>query len=236
MLHRRLAPEILDTLPTTDPRAQRSRNDLRRLHRAMGTLSIACSALDHAAASAGASKPKSLLELGAGDGTMMSRLARKRAKRWPGIQASMLDRVNLVQPETLEAIRQQGWKPGVIASDVFDWLAIREEKRWDLIWANLFIHHFEREELAGLLFDVAQRTRAFVCCEPRRSLLPLVGSRLLGALGAGSVTRHDAVVSVRAGFRGKELSHLWPDRKAWLLHEYPAGLFSHCFVAIRKKR
>jgi hypothetical protein len=48
------------------------------------------------------------------------------------------------------------------------------------------------------------------------------------------VTRHDAVISVRAGFAGRELSALWPDRDRWLVIEGPAGRFSHRFVAQRK--
>ena len=52
--------------------------------------------------------------------------------------------------------------------------------------------------------------KAFVACEPRRSAFALLGARMVFALGANDVTRHDAVASVRAGFRGRELSGLWP--------------------------
>lgn len=49
-----------------------------------------------------------------------------------------------------------------------------------------------------------------------------------------AVTRADAVLSVRAGFRGAELQALWPAATArWSLAETRAGLFSHCFVASR---
>jgi hypothetical protein len=42
------------------------------------------------------------------------------------------------------------------------------------------------------------------------------------------------VLSVHAGFRGSELSALWPRHpKGWRLREYPAGLFSHCLRAER---
>lgn len=43
----------------------------------------------------------------------------------------------------------------------------------------------------------------------------------------------EAVVSVRAGFTDKELSALWPREGRWQLHEYRAGLFTHCFAACR---
>lgn len=233
MFARRVEPELLDHLPAADLEAQRSRADLRRLHRFMGTLAIGCSALDRATAGV---DPRSLLEIGAGDGSLLLRLAEKRAKRWPDVRVTLLDRVNVVAPATLDAIRATGWKPAVVTADVFDYLAIQHESRWNVIWANLLLHHFERDDLVGLLGDVAERTSAFVCCEPRRTLLPLASSRLVGLTGAGRVTRHDALASVRAGFRAKELSHMWPKRRDWLLHEYPAGLFSHCFMAIRKRR
>ena len=54
-------------------------------------------------------------------------------------------------------------------------------------------------------------------------------AKLVGLIGCNSVTRHDAVVSVRAGFTNRELSDLWPTQGAWLLQEQRAGLFSHLF-------
>ncbi|HEU4708590.1 MAG TPA: hypothetical protein VFS17_04690, partial [Methylophilaceae bacterium] len=77
----------------------------------------------------------------------------------------------------------------------------------------------------------------FVACEPRRSWFALGGSRLVGLLGANDVTREDAVLSVKAGFRERELSSLWPHAgHSWELHECAAGLFSHCFIATRSDR
>jgi hypothetical protein len=87
------------------------------------------------------------------------------------------------------------------------------------------------------LAAIAARCDAFVACEPRRSLPGMIGSRLLPALGVSADTRHDAAVSVRAGFRGEELSRLWPaDGIGWTLSERPAGPFSHLFIASRGGR
>lgn len=232
-LPRRVEPELLDGLAAEDPRAQRSRDDLRRLHRAMATLAIVQRALDRGTAGI---RPQNLLELGAGDGLLMLRLAQRRAARWPDVRITLLDRLHLVVPQTLDGLRQAGWTPSVVAMDVFDWLATPDDTRWDVVSANLFIHHFSSTDLARLLAGIAARSRVFFCCEPRRAALPLAGSHLIGLLGAGPVTRQDAVLSVRAGFRARELSDLWPDHADWVLDEYPAGLFSHCFLAIRKER
>ena len=64
----------------------------------------------------------------------------------------------------------------------------------------------------------------------------ITGSLLLGAIGCNDVSRHDAVISVRAGFADHELSALWPASSPYRLEEYAAGLFSHCFVAQRMQR
>jgi hypothetical protein len=231
-LLRRVEPELLDDLTAEDPRAQRSRNDLRRINRAMATLLIVQRALDRGTS---VFRPSTLLELGAGDGSLMLRLAQRRAGCWPDVHVTLLDRLNLVAPRTLEGMRKVGWTPRVVAMDVFYWLARSDDTSLDVVFANLFMHHFSSSELAHLLAGIAARSRVFLCCEPRRSALPLVGSHLIGLLGAGAVTRQDAVSSVHAGFRAKELSDLWPNPQDWEVHEYSAGLFSHCFLAIRKE-
>ncbi len=232
-LPRRVERELLDGLAAEDPRAQRSRHDLRFIQRVMSTLPIVQQALDRGTADF---VPRTLLELGAGDGSLMLRLARRQASRWPEVRLTLLDRLDLVTPQTLDGMREVGWTPRVLAMDVFDWLAKRDDTRWDIVIANLFVHHFSPGELERLLGGIAARTRVFLCCEPRRSALALVGSHMIGLLGAGPVTRHDAVSSVHAGFRSHELSNSWPDQEGWVLNEYPAGLFSHCFLAVRSEQ
>jgi hypothetical protein len=232
-LPRRVESELLDGLAAGDPRARRSRDDLRRIHRAMATLRIVQRALDRGTKG---TLPRTMLELGAGDGSLMLRLARNRASRWPGLGVTLLDRLDVIAPETLAGIRSVGWAPDVVTMDVFDRLAQHDDARWDIVLANLFVHHFAPGDLERLLAAVAARTRLFVCCEPRRSAMAVVGSHVIGLLGAGPVTRQDAVSSVHAGFRSRELSALWPRRDDWIVEEHAAGLFGHCFVAIRKER
>ena len=230
-LPRRVEPELLDGLAAEDPRARRSRDDLRRIHLAMATLPIALRALDQGC---DGMQPHTLLELGAGDGSMLLRLARRRASAWPALQVTLLDRLKLVSQGTLDEFRALGWSPSVVADDVFDWLPKTREPQWDVVFANLFMHHFSSAELQRLLAWIAARSRVFFCCEPRRAALPLAASHLVGLIGAGPITRQDAVMSVHAGFRAQELSRLWPNPRDFRLHEYAAGLFSHCFLAVRK--
>ncbi|MFS8137957.1 MAG: hypothetical protein ACMG50_07525, partial [Thermomonas sp.] len=58
-------PELLDQLPANDPRAIRSRSDLRRINWLMGTTGLLANALDPLLAN----RPDAhIIELGAGDG------------------------------------------------------------------------------------------------------------------------------------------------------------------------
>ncbi|HSQ05820.1 MAG TPA: hypothetical protein VLN59_17410 [Burkholderiales bacterium] len=103
----------------------------------------------------------------------------------------------------------------------------------DALLVNLFLHHFDGQPLRQLLRLVQRRTRVFVACEPRRAPLPLATSRLLGLIGCNGVSRHDALASVRGGFRAAELSELWGNRDGWSLREQSKGPFSHVFIASR---
>jgi hypothetical protein len=58
-----------------------------------------------------------------------------------------------------------------------------------------------------------------------------LGARLVFALGANDVTRHDALASVRAGFRDLELSILWPEDRGWTCQERGIFPFSQLFCA-----
>jgi len=229
-LPRRVEPEMLDLLPQADPRAIRSRQDLRRINRVMATHSILCRGID--AATRGR-PPRRIVELGAGDGTLLLRLARRRAAKWPGVEATVVDRQDLVASETRQGFATLGWTLRVVACDVFEWVDEADAVPYDLSLANLFLHHFADEALRLLLSGVAARSNAFVACEPRRAATALVGSHLVGLLGCNAVSRNDAVLSVRAGFRDAELAAAWPETHSWQIDEYPAGLFSHCFLATR---
>jgi hypothetical protein len=231
-LARTVLPETLDALPEDAPDAVRSRRDLRRVNRVMRARGVLLRTIDEALA--GRPAPRRIVELGAGDGSLMLALARRLAPRWPGVRVSLLDRQRVVSPETLAAFGRLGWRAEPLQVDALRWAAEHGGEREDLALANLFVHHFDAAELRALLAGIAARCDAFVACEPRRGALPLAASRLIGLLGVNAVTRHDAVLSVRAGFRDRELSRAWPEAAGWRLRERAALPFSHCFAATRE--
>jgi hypothetical protein len=148
----------------------------------------------------------------------------------------LVDRQNLIQPATLDAFKRLDCEAEIIVADVLGWLESRPIEAGAVMIANLFLHHLDEAELRDLFRLVAASADLFAACEPRRAGLALFGSRLLGLIGCNEVTRHDAVVSVAAGFSGMELSALWPDPARWEMQEEAAGLFSHLFMASRQVR
>jgi Methyltransferase domain len=220
--------ELLDELPFDDPRARWSRRDLRRVNAWMRNHSIMARALQTAA---NGTTPKQIIDLGAGDGHFLLRVAKKTSPRWPGVRVTLLDHQKVVGLRTLSSFPPLGWQAEAVAADVFRWLPTVESM--DAVVANLFLHHFEDAQLVELFRTIAGRARWFVAIEPRRAPWPLFCCRLLWAIGCNAVTRHDAAVSVRAGFYGNELSALWPVDKDWQLTERRTGFFSHLFVARR---
>lgn len=175
-----------------------------------------------------------IAELGAGDGHFLLNVARRLNGRLQNTQGTLVDRLNTVDPQIFSQFERVGWHVRADVAEVMDWLRHNQPVGPQTIISNLFFHQFETEQLAEMFRLAANVSRLVIALEPRRSLLPRISGRLLWAIGCNSVTRHDAQISIRAGFAGTELSALWPDRQRWDLIEKPVGLFSHLFIARRK--
>ncbi len=225
-MKRVIQSEVLDGLLPGDPRAVRARLDLRRVNTWMRQPGLMADALRK---STSGRAPGPLTELGAGDGHFLFQVARRMTPHWPAMSVILVDRQKSVMPATLTSFTALGWRAEAVVADAFDWLSTPRDG--GIVVSNLFLHHFEEVRLAALLRLISRRAKWFVALEPRRAPLPLFFCRLLWLIGCAEVTRQDAATSVRAGFSGRELSELWPEKQGWELAEGRAGLFSHCFVA-----
>src|SRR3954468_21287631 len=134
MRARRLEVEWLDELPADDPRAKRSRADLRRINALMGNARIVASAAKPLLSSA----PRSLVELGAGDGEFALRAARLLDAS--GAEVILVDRQGIVSSGTRAGFTALGSKLRAEEADVFEWLE-RPGPAVHIIMANLFLHH-----------------------------------------------------------------------------------------------
>ena len=224
---RHIQPELLDDLPADDPRAIQSRRDLQKVNTFMGHPGIVTGALRRPPVPL-----RFLVELGAGDGTFLLRVATRLGPQ-SGVRAVLVDRQPSMSAATREGFHAVGWHIETRQSDVFEWLCRPQPETADVTLANLFLHHFRQSELANLLHLIAQQTKYFVACEPRRSRAGVWGVPLLRLIGCNEVTLHDGDISVRAGFRDREISGLWPNDGKWNLREGRRGLFTHAFVAAR---
>ena len=230
---RRIEPEWLDALPPGDRDAMNSRRDLRRINALMRNAETMAGILHGAAVHGQACR---LAEIGAGDGKFLLTVARRLARR-PGAgaaarEAVLVDRQFLLRNDTVDRFAQLRWTVRAIQSDVMDYLA-DEVDPVDTVVANLFLHHFSTEQLRQMLHAASQLASLFIAIEPKRSRLVWLCTHCLCLIGCNAVTRHDAPISVRAGFGASELSQLWPASPNWRLAERSSGVFSHLFVARR---
>jgi hypothetical protein len=162
---------------------------------------------------------------------LLLKLAKRFTPAWKPSRVVLVDREPAVSPKTKAQFDALEWRVEYAQMDVFEWLEQSRPQPADVTLVTLFLHHFKDHDLRRLLRSAAAQTRLFVACEPRRSAPALGATRLLRLIGCNDVTRHDARVSVRAGFTGRELSAAWPDGAAWKLEERRAGPFTHYFVA-----
>ena len=118
------------------------------------------------------------------------------------------------------------WRQG----DVFQVLGDGVE---GVVAANLFLHHFSDEQLrrlGGLVKDCG------VLCfsEPWRSRWSLLEGYLLWPF-VGRVTRHDMMVSIRAGFRRGELPDLLGLGEEWTVQEQCTKLGAYRMLAWKEE-
>ncbi|MET3590854.1 MULTISPECIES: methyltransferase domain-containing protein [Mesorhizobium] len=232
LAQRSLVPEILDGLAADDQRALRSRRDLARINALMFQAPIMASLMRKFLPR----PPGRILEIGAGDGTFMLKVARRMARDWQDVELTMLDRVGLVTPKLAADFAGLRWTLETITADVFDWAEEADGRRFDAITVNLFLHHFDDDGLLRLFSLLRRMAPLILATEPLRAGLALAGARLLWMIGANDVTRHDATQSVRAGFRGSELSDLWSAAGGRPIEERRAGAFSHVFAGAAEVR
>jgi len=190
-MNRIVTPEILDTLKPNDPAALANRRDLILYNNLMGNFRWMANVLSRETSA------NSIIELGAGDGSMGLYLLNH------GIlsEASQYTGVDLIErpdswPDSWE------WKQQDLREIIFDGPA-------NTLIANLILHQFEVGDLINLgkLINQSRINRLFIC-EPSRKNYHTWQVSLTRLLRIHPVTLHDAKVSVLAGFRKSEVTDL----------------------------
>jgi hypothetical protein len=195
MMERVIMPEILDDLDPADPEAIGARRDLRKINFLMGNERWILRQVKAVPEQA----RKGIVEWGSGSGDLLRCLARI------GPAAG----VDLV-PRPAGLPDEVGWRQG----DVFD----QQAEGGGVLVANLFLHHFDDAGLCRL-GEVAKQFEALVFVEPLRTpISAILGRGLLPFVNR--VTKHDTIVSIRAGFVPGELGKcMGLDPEEWKVSE-----------------
>ncbi len=212
-MQRALQPELLDSLPPAHPDALHSRRDLRIINRVMGNHRWFARTLPSLL------RPgECALELGAGTGELARRLGER------GAVVDGLDRCSAPG----DWPRARAWHAADLRT--FDGYGA-----YPVVFGNLILHHFTDGELASLGATLGRTARLILFSEPTRSRFSQRMFALLGPwFGANHVTRHDAPVSIAAGFLGNELPRaLGLDDSAWSVHCTTTALGAYRMLAVR---
>jgi hypothetical protein len=234
---RLLIPEILDSLPPNDPRAVRSRRDLVFINAMMGNYRwIARRVLL-------ARGCNNWIELGAGDGPLAVALPDRstgsvqitgmdlapRPLRWP----TNWDWIQGDLSETLPLAREGVFSQRPATKEYEECRREQSAVHHRGLVANLFLHHFDGEELSRIGAFVNESFSRLVLVEPARYR----AFRILGFLlfpFVNDVTRHDLQISIGAGFRKGELSKALQLDQSWQIAESTTVFGAHRFEAWRK--
>src|ERR1700733_4412554 len=117
-MKRVVEPELLDELSPADTDAIGSRRDLRKLNGLMQHAAL----LRGAVASRVKNPPRRIVELGAGDGTIMLKLAEQMYREWPDVQVTLVDRQRVIAKKTIARFQEFGWTAKAVVADAFKWL------------------------------------------------------------------------------------------------------------------
>jgi hypothetical protein len=194
--------ELLDD-PRAEPAAVRAQlSDIARLNRWFGGTRAVVRALEPLFRRARRGERWTLLDVGTGSGDIPRALA--AAARPHGVE------LRLVGLERIPAAARVAHAAGVTAVVGDGNAAPFRPRSVDVVIASQVLHHLSRAMAVSWLgvLDALAR-RAVVVADLRRSPLAMVGVwAAAAALGMSATTRHDAVLSLRRGYKKEELATL----------------------------
>lgn len=198
-MQRLVEPEIIDQLPADHPDVIRSRRDLKMINFLMGNerwITRNLRPFPDALA-------RGVIEIGAGEGTLLKKLA----CRYPDTPLAGCD----LAPRPADLPAAIEWHQ----QDVFECLA---DQSAGVLAANLFLHHFEDEELPR--FTPLLQSFDIICVnEPYRTAQTITDAKIIMPL-VGRATKHDMPASIRAGFLHGEMPRLLGlDDGSWRIRE-----------------
>ena len=186
----------MDDFSIQDDRIDEALKELKIINKYLGGLSTTKSALKYFVES----KNEDLKILDIGSGSSDNLTAAKN--KYPNLKIFSIDK-------NLRALSSSKNNLKKINSDAFN-LPVKNNV-CDIVHAALFLHHFTFEELQKLLIEFLRIARkGIIINDLQRSYLALLGIKILTFLFSKSeMVKNDAPLSVKRGFRKKELLKLF---------------------------
>ncbi|MES2712183.1 MAG: methyltransferase domain-containing protein [Pseudomonadota bacterium] len=192
------APEIMDDAGQTEAAFRTALTNLEWLTRVTLGYRPTLRFLDEVVARSGA-RSLSILDVGAGGGDMLRRIAQWGERRGIDLTLTGCD----LSPWAEQHAREVGTPAEWITGDVF---ALPEGRRFDIILCSLFTHHLNEPQLVRFLRLVEERAvRGWLISDLHRHWLSWAGLWVLVRVTLmDPMVRHDSTVSVARGFVGAD--------------------------------
>ena len=145
-----------------------------------------------------------LLDVGCGDGGMLRYLAEKFRRKGDSVEFWGLD----LNHKALELAQVNTEKYNDVTYLAGDILSMNDDlPEFDFVICTLTMHHFSDEDIPGLIEKCTAICREMVVINDlQRSKLAYYLFKIFSAIFIKSaIARHDGLVSIRRGFRKKEL-------------------------------
>lgn len=207
MLERRVyTPELMDSAAFDDTLAAQSFRFIERVNRWFGGERIVWSFVRHEARRQRLARPLRILDIGSGSCDIPLAVCRRAARAGLAVEFVCVER----SPQTLALARARlAAEPSLpirlVAEDIF---MHRPDAPYDAAVGSLFFHHLTDDEIRTLVGHLATVLRGPLLINDLGRCWPhYLGAALL-CLGLPAGVRHDALLSIRRGFRPHELAEL----------------------------
>ena len=110
---------------------------------------------------------------------------------------------------TCEFLKENDLSENIVCADVFN--SPFKKRYFDVVHTSLFLHHFKEKEILKLLKRFSLITqKGIIINDLRRSIFALLGIKLLTTIFSKSeFVKYDAPLSVKRGFKKKELKEMF---------------------------
>jgi hypothetical protein len=202
--HRASETELLDRPDCDPPLAEKSYRFMRFVNRIGGGTRVVRHFLEEEMPKTPVQSPVRILDLGSGTCDIPLAITRWAVKRGYPIEFTCIEH----NTQGLELARQALGRSGcrtieLTAGDLFTYQPRHE---YDYAVGSMVLHHFSMQEISRLITHLRGFVRkAMLINDLQRCLFNYAVCRAL-TLGSDPVVRHDALLSVRRGFRPRELS------------------------------